>query len=370
VFEEDAFDIVINLNKNRIFGRLASRHFKPPLHDRGPPRKALSERFKALTNPSKHDHHDPDVEEFYHQIESFHAASIHIENSNADLSAIKCAVKAAFQLTADGFSLLGRLQKANVPPSAMDRREVREINKLGNYWRICLNFAHLSRSYRSLFASLRLELIEPFSASTSHGSGVARHVHAEVQMLVHYEIRGRSTSWPRAIGVSKEACFLCSSLIKSHGLFYVSKAHRQVYPRWTIPDLLEYSPESLHRLQKAVLAIRQDVGTILRQARRKPGFRLCPLQSSTNLHKPIFPTPSVTTVASSSTRETVIARDAIRFPSEHAPPPTPQEVERSETHRRDQCCETPRRPASHSLKKLSLPGKKPKIPLCHNSLTQ
>jgi hypothetical protein len=312
-------------------------------------------------------HHTPDSEELYHQIEYFHTASLHVEDSNADLDAIKCAVKGAFQLTADGFSFFSRLQKANFPPSAMDRREVREINKLGNYWRVCLSLAHLSRSYRPLFASLRLELIQPFAASTAFGVRKVRHVHAEVQMLVHYEIRGRTT-WPRAIGVSKEACFLCSSLIKSHGLFYVSKAHRQIYPQWTIPDLSEYRSESLDRLQKALADVRRDVGSLLKQAARNRNFRPYPLQSSTNLHKPSFPTPSVTTAHSIRSGETDIASETMKSALRHTPPAL-QEAELLERHSPGLRCRTPQSPASFPSKEASMPSMSLKFLTCHEILT-
>lgn len=293
----------MTLNLNKILGRLASRHYRPPPHERGPARDLLSERVKALVHSSRQ-HRNVETEELCHQIESFHTASLHVEYSKANLDAIKLAVKAAFELTVDGFSLLSRLQEAKVPFQSMDRREVREINKLGNYWRICFSLAHLSRSYRSLFASLRLEFIEPFEVSTLSGtrSNKTRHIHAEVQILVHYENKV-SPPWPRAIGVSKEACFLCSSFIKSHGLFYISKAHRQVYSQWTVPDLREYNSESLGRLRKALLAVSHDVNGVLRQARQKHNFRPFPLQSSINLQKPWFPTPSVTTVHSLSSRD-------------------------------------------------------------------
>lgn len=210
-----------------------------------------------------------------------------MEISNAGVAAIKCVVKDAFRLTEDGFSLLSRLQKAALPPSVMDLREVREINKLGNYWRICLSLAHVSRAYRSLFATIRLETTERFAASIAYGNTITRYVHAEVQMLIHYEIK-RCATRPRAIGVSKEACFLCNSLIRAHALFYVSKAHRQVFNQWTVPDLSDYRPESRERLQKALQAVRRDVNSVLQQARHDRSFRPYPLQSSRICTSPCF----------------------------------------------------------------------------------
>jgi hypothetical protein len=233
------------------------------------------------------------------QVDAFHTAFMGVEDSGADTEAIKRVVQEAFRLTVDGFSLPIRLAKAKFPPSNMDTRDTREINKIANYWRICYNLAQLSRSYRSLFGNIQLEPIEPYAPSISYGSSKTRHVHAEVQILVYYEVRG-SPIWPRVIGGSKEACFLCNSFIKAHGFFCVSKAHRQIYSQWTIPDLFHYSAEALSRLQSTLVAVNRDVTSALEQARRKRNIRPLPLQSSINLHQPSFPTPSVTTLRSSS----------------------------------------------------------------------
>ena len=352
----------MSLNKNRILGRLASRHFNPPSHEKGPPRDALSKRLKILTQSLEHQH-STNVGELTHHVESFHIASVLVEESKADLDAIKGAVRAAFQLTVDGFSLLNRLQKANVPLYAMDQREVRELNKLGNYWRICLSLTHLCRSYRSLFDNLRLEFIEPFAASVISGDNTRRHVHAEVQVLVHHEIKGRS-NWPRAIGVSKESCFLCESFIKSHGSFFVSKAHRQVYHRWTIPDLSEYSPDSLDRLRSTLQAVRQDVNIELQNAKSSRNFRPYPLQSSINLHKPIYPTPSITTIHLSSSGEGSAASDTTVLTTEHAP--TSSQIAGSpKQYRQDRCSIKPQNEASQSSGKHSVPDKNLDVSVCY-----
>jgi hypothetical protein len=213
---------------------------------------------------------------------------------------MKTIVKDVFQLTMDGFSLPTRLERARFPLLKMDTREIREINKVANYWRICHSLAHLSRSYRT---KLQLETINPYAPSVRSGSSKTRFVHAEVQMLVFYET-SQLPVWPCTIGASKEACFLCNSFVKAHGYFYVSKAHCQMYPQWTIPDLEHYSAESLERLQKTLAVVNRDVTNALRQAGRNRNARSYPLQSSVNLHKPRFPTPSMTAIRSSDTERT------------------------------------------------------------------
>jgi hypothetical protein len=152
-----------------------------------------------------------------------------VESTGGVLDPVKAAIKEAFRLTIDGFSLPARLEKIKLAPSELDTREIREVNKIANYWRIWVYFVHLSRSYRSRFGKLQLDIVEPYEPSTALRSNMKKFVHAEIQMLVSYEI-SQPPPWPRMIGASKEVCFLCNSFIKAHGCFYLSKAHCQLSP--------------------------------------------------------------------------------------------------------------------------------------------
>lgn len=132
-------------------------------------------------------------------------------------------------------------------------------------------------------------------------------------MVVYYEISERPTL-PRVIGASKEACFLCNSFIKGHGLFCVSKAHCHVYSQWAVPDLAAYGEESLIRMRRTLVSVNRDVTSTLEQARCNRSFRPFPLQSSTNLQKPNLPTPSVTSVPSSSREGSCITSMVVESP--------------------------------------------------------
>ena len=213
-------------------------------------------------------------------------------------SAIKLVVKDAFSITVDGFSLPTRLEAVGF--SRVDTREVREVSKIANYWRTCCSLAHLSRSYRILFARPQLEALEPYKPTAMERLKVKRFVHAEVQMVVFYKTCF-PPPWPRAIGASKEACFLCDAFISAHGYFYLSKAHRQLFHKWTVPDRSDYTTATLKRFRSALEIVDQAVLKEPEVARRKRVFRPFPLQSSINLHKLILPAPSVTTIRSSST---------------------------------------------------------------------
>lgn len=277
------------------------------------------------------EHQSAESRELQCHVDALHAAFLSVEDSAADTETIKRVVKEAFRLTVDGISLASRLEKAGFTPLLMDTRETREINKIANYWRICHSLAHLSRSYRTLFAKIKLESIEPFAPSVRQGKSKIRYVHAEVQMLVYYETSGPPI-WPRVIGASKEACFLCHSFIKAHGFFYVSRAHCQIYPQWTVPDLACYSARSLDRLRIALVSVNRDVASTLKQATCNRNFRPFPLQSSINLHKLSLPTPSVTTILSTSTEGTEIPKEIPR-PRPRSPPRAPSEDDLLEFNR-------------------------------------
>ncbi|KAL1967136.1 hypothetical protein VTN77DRAFT_3427 [Rasamsonia byssochlamydoides] len=271
----DAFDTIVKLNSNRILGRLASSHFHRPSYMHGTPQDPLTL--------------------------AFHASFLQLEDATADeiVSATKSVVKEAFGLTVDGFSLPARLKAMGFAASRIDTREIHEVNKLANYWRVCLSLAHLSRSYRGLFTRLRLETLEPYEPSST--TAVERFVHAEIQLVAFYETSLAPQSLPRAIGASKEACFLCDSFIKAHGHFFLSKAHRQIYPHWTVPDREDYSTATLKRFRSVLMTVDRDVPEELEKARcKRHSFQKLPLQSSVNLHKLTLPTPSVTTDSSSS----------------------------------------------------------------------
>ncbi|KAL5379233.1 hypothetical protein PMIN02_010994 [Paraphaeosphaeria minitans] len=287
------------------------------IHENGPDRPALSERLKAYTKILKRQ--SAKTEELHRQVAAFHVAFLDVENSEAETGKIRRVVMEAFQLTVNGVSLSVRLESAGFPPSAMDSREIREINKIANYWRVCHSLAHLSRSYRTLFSKITLKEIEPFAPSVRLGSHKRRYVHAEIQLLAYYERRG-PWNWPRVLGASKEACFLCNSFINAHGFFFVSKAHRQIYSQWTIPDLADYSAESLNRLQRTLTTVYQDVASALKQARCDRKFRAFPLQSSINLLHPRYPTPSVTTIHSLPSEATDIPSGTVSPSSPHLSP--------------------------------------------------
>ena len=63
-------------------------------------------------------------------------------------------------------------------------------------------------------------------------------VHAEVQLLFHYE-QNSCSPLPRIICSSKQACFLCDLFFKIHGRFTVPSTHGRLYEKWALPDAVK-----------------------------------------------------------------------------------------------------------------------------------
>lgn len=283
---------------NRILGRLDSKHFQKPHYYRGASREPLTDRLRTLLSCTNAQTalQKQKLDALSNDVDSMHNHFIELEKTNPPgwPCVLKTIIRAAYHITVDGISLPERL--ADIGLSAHDTREIREVGKIANYWRICCYLTHLTRSYRDIFTTLRLEVVVPYRPLS--GLNRNRFVHAEIQMIVHYETSSVAV-WPLALGASKEACYLCYSFITAHGRFSVSKAHRQLFPQWTVPDLADYTPETLQRLRIALERVTQAVRAELRSTQYHQRLRLFPLQSSINLHRLNLPTPSSTSLAPS-----------------------------------------------------------------------
>jgi hypothetical protein len=228
------------------------------------------------------------------------------ESEDDNIPLIKSIAKKVYQVTWEGVPLLRRLVAFGFPESVFEKRDVRELLKIANYWRLCCNLeAHCrSRKYQSHFQNLDLQIIEPYFTSKDPATQEERFIHAEIQLIVHHELSNQAI-WPRAIGASKEACFLCDTFVRAHGFFQLSKSHGCTFWKWTIPDREDYAPTTLSRFRDALAGIDHEVRTEYEHAQqfpRQPGY---PLQSSVNLHEPSPLTPVASTVfsiASSSTK--------------------------------------------------------------------
>ncbi|KAH6619505.1 hypothetical protein B0J18DRAFT_246769 [Chaetomium sp. MPI-SDFR-AT-0129] len=65
-------------------------------------------------------------------------------------------------------------------------------------------------------------------------------VHAEIQILTHYE-RHPVPKKPRIICSSKDSCYLCNLFIRLRGDFYTPRTHGNIYHRWWLPPVSSFA---------------------------------------------------------------------------------------------------------------------------------
>ncbi|KAI9052683.1 hypothetical protein LZ554_004022 [Drepanopeziza brunnea f. sp. 'monogermtubi'] len=93
--------------------------------------------------------------------------------------------------------------------------------------------ARVQSPLSKLRARLGREMLN-HAAFSSNVSSKPFVVHAEVQIVAHYESRDAVLP-PRVICSSKKACFLCNLFIGLHGKFFTPTTHGRVYDTWTLP---------------------------------------------------------------------------------------------------------------------------------------
>jgi hypothetical protein len=62
-------------------------------------------------------------------------------------------------------------------------------------------------------------------------------VHAEIQLLFHYEFRSPCLP-PQVICSTKKACYFCNLFFALHGRFTMLATHGRLYEKWTLPNCI------------------------------------------------------------------------------------------------------------------------------------
>ncbi len=311
-------EVVVELHRNRILGRLGSPRFIRP---KGCQRRTLVQvgtRIRSLANvpvlrrPTSQACRD-DLAKFQKQLGILAAAIDTIENAKGapSIQDLIAVVHAAFEATIDGVSLARRLRAFGHPPGTISRVEVRQVQSLGRYSRICSDLASLARSYRQNFANARLDVIQHTTIEIWPPASSKKHyVHAEIQMLIHHQLSPTS-SRPRCIGTSKSACFLCHCFLSAHGQYSVMETHGEVFEQWTVPDNSSYTPGVRKCLSDALQKTAIRTSKAIKASKKDTRRHAPPMQSVLDLCLQHLRTPSASTLISRGTDNDLLKKTAI-----------------------------------------------------------
>jgi len=126
-----------------------------------------------------------------------------------------------------------------------------------------------AKQFPNSFQHVVLEYLDPYQGVSTtigyHEWATTCHVHAEVQLAVHYDLN--EDCRPRSIGTSKWQCYLCYHFIKEHGLFFPSKTHGRIFDQWTVPDLREFGAALVTKYRHI---LKEIDSVVLRQSEKEP----------------------------------------------------------------------------------------------------
>lgn len=283
---EALFEQIVMLHFRRLLARLRSNKWEKPKYLSKQHKKPLWQDFANLIHrvqflyTKKEAASRRSVESYMRNLaphyETFEASE---SGSQSELDSLKELIKASYQCckSKDVAQFAQRLEDS---PSSTPTAKVasaikclRQIEKIAAYWRIAMSLVETSRAYPSLFGSrLQLAFLTPYkSVPTAIGYeawATSCHVHAEVQLAVHYDVSFQSSQRtnanddfrrPRVIGTSKWLCYLCYLFLRCHACFVPANTHGRLYDQWTVPDLAEYGEQTCVRYRSILRAIDDEI---------------------------------------------------------------------------------------------------------------
>ncbi|KAF3107002.1 hypothetical protein TWF102_000847 [Orbilia oligospora] len=211
--------------------------------------------------------------------------------SDDEVSSIENLVKASYGLCTSNSikDYADRLETVGPTPQLRSAvKTLRQIEKIAAYYRVTQTLLRASQQYPYYFQHLELKYLPPYAGiPTDIGYeewAKTCHVHAEVQLVVYYDLRQKGTPvgnlLPRVIGTSKYLCYLCYLFLKSHGCYPPANTHGRLYDQWTIPDLLDMEDDIRRKYREIVRLMDEEV---VEKATEKPQWRSEPMTSRENL---------------------------------------------------------------------------------------
>jgi hypothetical protein len=262
---DELFTQIVNLHFRRLLARLRSTKWEKPKYLAKQHKKPLWQDFSNLLHRVQFVYTkkeailrrsvEAQVQHLATIYESFEAVSA---GSEEEIRHLHDLIKASYNFckTRDIAVFAQRLENSitvsPTPKVASAIKCLRQVEKIGAYWRVTTSLIAHSLKYPTLFGvNLQLAFLTPYEAvATEIGHEAwakSCHVHAEVQLAVHYDLLAQNTApststflTPRVIGTSKWLCYLCYRFLVAHGGFVAVNTHGRLYDQWTIPDLAGY----------------------------------------------------------------------------------------------------------------------------------
>ncbi|KAL5866432.1 hypothetical protein ACKVWC_011456 [Pyricularia oryzae] len=267
-FMEEAFATVMNLCGTRILQRTRPCWAKKPhrLEKKASPLQSLDNDWALLTKTLQRRFATTlhALEKMRKQLRCLNT----MKHDSKDVGeALRNIVLAAYYASATGTPRTLEKKLRLCGPAGLDlagRTAVRQVDKLGRYYGVCKDFAKLARhqGYQRLFSSVMVARCDVMPKTYRDPAGGRKlHVHAEVQLVMHYLSRNLSPA-PRAIGCSKSACFLCHALISRLGHWSLSACHGKLYSKWTVPDGVHLMHSRAKDLARALGQVRDELKTL------------------------------------------------------------------------------------------------------------
>jgi hypothetical protein len=275
---EELLDLITELDKAKVISRLKCERWVPPSYysRRSPPlipslQTVVNE--KSCVDTSHQDRFQSvtrSLENLSQLVTKFDNSQL--EDGNEDLKAVLCA---AGRIVAYDSSLEQFFKSIDIRLNTGDEKVIRAFDKLANYWRVCIRLSRAASKtrFRTLFETIRIEFLEPYTERVVNGT--TRFVHAEVQ-LATYHRQGKTSPRPRVMGTSKAACYLCDLFLSRHSQYSISATHGMLFEQWTIPDLATYSEDDRQELRKIIRYMRDHLSAWARPRKRWVPF---PVQS-------------------------------------------------------------------------------------------
>ena len=269
------FDLVIEVNKNRIHGRLQSLHWKRPKSRGGPKARdplhrdlrKVAERLEQRHNPGYSDSISL-VQQIKHLCDLMHNVDKVGAKTEGGEQLLKEVIIQSYSIcTSEGTRTLEETVTRHGfnPGEVTSNKHIRQLNKIGRYWGLCTSMTDDSRRYPTLFSNAQLKPLRPYQGMSSHisfidGQRARCLVHAEMQIIAFYgNIHNISALVPRVIGASKSACYLCNLFIQLHCQFFITKTHGHLYERWNFPDLADFKPVERVKYRRVLSAMDNEL---------------------------------------------------------------------------------------------------------------